>query len=213
MSFNQISGQGCTSSSISYRYKEIPGQPGPPGPKGPPGPPGQQGPPGPQGPKGCCEVVNARPIVRCECVLQMKNLLQQLAVIGGVGVDLLGVNIEYKNYDVVSLNALGGTVTIQKAGSNEKVSICKIIALTLGSGTFTGLGVSPLSLDDPPLVSCEEVCEKSVRNELETIGVGNAVDVKTGGITFSGDITSINVGLLILDDESALTTCAMDSLQ
>lgn len=223
MTFNQISGQGSTNSSICYRYKEIHGPPGPQGekgvagpqgpagPKGPPGQQGQQGQPGPQGPPGSSALKCCCPIVKCECVLQMKNILQQLAAIGGIRVRLRMLTTGNIAGIVDSLDALGGTVTLVQGGNNRIENICQIVALTLlQNNTFSGLGVTPLSLNDPPLATCEEVCEKSVRNELEAIGVGNAVQVSAGGANFNGDITSINVGLLILDDDVAITTCAIE---
>lgn len=223
MSFNQISGQGSTNSSICYRYKEIQGPPGTPGAKGPPGPPGPegpkgppgqqgtQGPPGPQGPPGSSGSLCCCPIVRCECVLQMKNLLQQLVAIGGIGVRIRSLTTGSIQGSVSSIDTFGGTVTILSGVNNIRANICNIVALTLMSSTFSGLGVTPLNLIDPPLATCEEACEKSVRNQLGIIGIGNMVQVNTGGTAFSGNITSINVGLLILNDNVALTTCAIET--
>ena len=210
------------------------------GPQGSQGPEGERGEIGPQGPPGKCFVVG------CDCVAQIRNILQQLARIADVEVRLRLRNSCMKTGTVIAVDEAGGIVTIAVCSKCEceygcesecdceygceceseckckckceSISICKIISVELKCcrDKFSRFRppVIPLPLPEPPQEHCEAICEKSIRTKLEEIGEGNCVEVEIGsGPAICGKITSINVGLLIINDDVAISTCAIEVIR
>lgn len=207
---------------------------GPQGIQGPTGEQGVQGVQGERGPAGKCLVVG------CECVEQIRNILQQLACIGDVEVRLRLRNSCMKTGTVIAVDKAGGIVTIEVCSKYEcesecesecececeskckckceSISICKIISVELKwcRDKFSRFKppVKPLCLPEPPRKSCEAICEKSIRTKLKDIGIGNCVEVEIGcGPDICGEITSIDVGLLIINDDVAISTCAIEVIK
>ncbi|WP_442945392.1 hypothetical protein [Oceanirhabdus sp. W0125-5] len=185
---------------------------GPKGEQGVQGVQGAQGARGPQGPPGKCFMI------KCKCIEQIRNILQQLAIIGDVCVKLRLCDCCVKKGTVISVDCLGGLVTIEECSKYECISICKIISVELicCGDKFSRFKppVKPLCLPEPPLVTCEVICEASIRYKLAHIGIGNCVEVELCcGTVICGEITCIQVGVVILNDDIAISTCAINVIK
>jgi len=182
------------------------GATGPEGPVGPAGATGPVGPAGPEGPAGTCECGT----LECDCSLQIKNLLSQLS---GVAVS---VNLENGG------SSINGKVDTGKLDEGvlilgpDSVSVCKIAWFSLiGNNTFESLGATILDLEEPPQVSCEEICEKGMRDRLV---IGDTVSIRAGG-TSTGNrrINDVEVGIAILGtdigkSDIAVETCSIEDI-
>ena len=94
------------------------------------------------------------------------------------------------------------------------ITICKIAWVRVtGNNSFQSLGINPLILPEPPITTCEEACEKAIRDSLiiETVyniraggtATGNRrVNVKAVGVIFVG-VSSTNT-------DTAISTCQIE---
>lgn len=187
------------------------GATGPAGTKGATGPAGANG---ATGPTGTCKCEN----VSCDCTAQIRNVLEKIAIAAETRGTPVSLQINTTN---------GGTTTsslsnpsqvgngIVKLNNGYIVSLCSIAWIrVLGNTSFELLGgITPLSLPDPIQTSCEQVCEKEIRDSL-LVGIiynfmaggtttGNSrLNVKAGGIIFAGVSASIT--------DTAITTCKIE---
>jgi hypothetical protein len=152
--------------------------------------------------------------VECSCFAQMANLIQQ--VIDNFSESDIGVDIEnggsvsgrpseIVNDTVFVLTNAGGQIT-------NRINICKIASISL-TGTDTFEGFNFLDPPDPLPTGCEAECEAGIRTVLESL-VGEMVNIRAGGTdTGNMTVTQVEFGMVILDDQIAVSTCMIEDVR
>ena len=95
------------------------------------------------------------------------------------------------------------------------VSLCSIAWIRVtGNNTFQSLGgITPLPLPEPTQISCEEVCEKAIRDSLN---IGTRYNLRAGGTTTGNrQINDKAVGIIFVGNsdtntDTAITTCQIE---
>ncbi|MGI6526014.1 MAG: collagen-like protein [Caldicoprobacterales bacterium] len=192
------------------------GPTGPTGPccTGPTGPTGPRGVTGPQGATGATGVTGpAGTGVECSCIAQMQNVIEQIIT----NFPTLNIDVGIENGGSASgrpNSIVNGTVFVLTNPSGQithRINICRIAHISLtGNKTFEGFTFLPAPT--PPPTGCEAECEAGIRAVLQSL-VGSTVNIRAGGTdTGNQPVTRTVFGMVILDNQIAVSTCQIEDI-
>ena len=189
---------------------------GPTGPccTGPTGPTGPRGVTGPQGATGATGVTGpAGTGVECSCIAQMQNVIEQIIT----NFPTLNIDVGIENGGSASgrpNSIVNGTVFVLTNPSGQithRINICRIAHISLtGNKTFESFTFLPAPT--PPPTGCEAECEAGIRAVLQSL-VGYTVNIRAGGTdTGNQPVTRTVFGMVILDNQIAVSTCQIEDI-